>query len=156
MRQKQYYRPDLCLHRWTTADCLFSQNVFGRWESFQGKGFVWDDDDLLIRYILGEYPRIGKSWMEVERIYIPINVFENHWILGEVDLPSWSIFIYDSMRGSGARDKEIFNLILPFARIIADLLTKFNYLDNHPEIKWLECTELLITQADNVPQQDNM
>ncbi|PON88600.1 Ulp1 protease family, C-terminal catalytic domain containing protein [Trema orientale] len=155
LRHKQFYNPELCKDRSTTGDCLFSQNLFSRCEQFCRKGFEWKDDDVIIRYFMGELPRIGKPWVDIDRVLFPMYVDGNHWILGIIDLKFWNFFIYDSMRDFGSHDKRIYNKVRPIARLIPHLLKKFNFFESRPYL--MECnTELPIYHMENIPQQENV
>lgn len=49
-----------------------------------------------MRYLRGELPTsYGKDWKDVDRIYIPFNFKDKHWVALEIQLSKWCVTVYD-------------------------------------------------------------
>jgi len=59
-------------------------------ESFDPKKNI----DMCKRIADGSIP-MYPAWHTIDRVFIPINLLHAHWVLGELDLKSWELTIYD-------------------------------------------------------------
>lgn len=69
-----------------------------RWTAFPDVFFEFmDNTDWTIRVSgLSDIRERGKPWWEVDRVFFPINVNNGHWVLGELLLPSFDFYLYDT------------------------------------------------------------
>lgn len=62
------------------------------------EGVLHDGNTLknLLLYSSGELPESdGPSWGEVDYVYAPYLVTNNHWVALEIDLKEWVLNVYD-------------------------------------------------------------
>ncbi|KAF3451316.1 hypothetical protein FNV43_RR07411 [Rhamnella rubrinervis] len=61
------------------------------------RGWTIDvNDDTMTNYVKGISPLLSHSWKDVDRVYIPINNEDKHWLAAEVDLVLRHVTLYDS------------------------------------------------------------
>ncbi|KAF3434583.1 hypothetical protein FNV43_RR21668 [Rhamnella rubrinervis] len=54
------------------------------------------NDNTLTNYMKSISPLLSCSWKDVNRVYVPINNEDKHWLVAEVDLVRRHITLYDS------------------------------------------------------------
>ncbi|PON53092.1 Ulp1 protease family, C-terminal catalytic domain containing protein [Parasponia andersonii] len=70
----------------------------GRWDAFRRTSnkakFLWDNQftDYAKRYT----DHFQRGWAEVDKVYYPLNIGSNHWVLVQIDLPAHILTVYDS------------------------------------------------------------
>ena len=65
---------------------------------------VWEKHDIVRNYLLGGQIWYDWPWVDVDYVYIPMNVESlQHWVLLILDLS----ILYDSMRGNEEHDTEV-------------------------------------------------
>ncbi|XP_024160257.1 sentrin-specific protease 2-like isoform X2 [Rosa chinensis] len=124
----------------------------GRWTSFQNNpnSYEWDSD--IMGYPLGKSPQFTRLWSEVDCLYIPVNVTNQHWVAVCVDLMRRKFTIYDSML-SANRDEFICDLLNPIATMFPSLLIQSGFYKMRPELSPLNTPFQVVRLAENIPQQ---
>lgn len=124
----------------------------GRWKSFQENpnSYQWDSD--IMGYPLGKSPQFTRLWSEVDYLYMPVNVSNQHWVAVCVDLMRRKFTIYDSMR-SATPDEFICDLVNPIATMFPSLLIQSGFYAMRPELSPLNTPFKVVCLADDIPQQ---
>ena len=64
------------------------QNAYSRWSEHCKKWnqFRLLEDDILVDYAKGYWPLHSLKWFDVDIVYVPINVWDSHFVFGVVHL----------------------------------------------------------------------
>ncbi|KAF3452045.1 hypothetical protein FNV43_RR08141 [Rhamnella rubrinervis] len=54
------------------------------------------NDDTMTNYVKGISTLLSRSWRDVDRVYVPVNNENKHWLAAEVDLVRRHVTLYDS------------------------------------------------------------
>ncbi|PRQ47901.1 putative powdery mildew resistance protein, RPW8 [Rosa chinensis] len=136
----------------TILDTVFWSWMNGRWEDFQNnsKSYKWDSD--LRDYPLGKSPKYARRWSEVDHLYLPININNQHWVAVCADIIRRKLTVYNSMR-SATQDEFISNILKPMATMLPSLLVQSGFYEHRPELSPLTSPLKVVHLADNIPQQ---
>ncbi|KAF8105176.1 hypothetical protein N665_0162s0054 [Sinapis alba] len=97
--------------------CLFSNQIISSNGKFQGNKRGYQVDDILLDYGRGELPyhgRTGSVWdVDVDRLYIPVFVNQNHWISMCVNLVNRTVEVFDCGGRKNTRTVEAFASLIP-------------------------------------------
>ncbi|KAF8113306.1 hypothetical protein N665_0051s0001 [Sinapis alba] len=97
--------------------CLISNQIFSSNGKFQGNKRGYQVDDILLDYGRGELPyhgRTGSVWdVDVDRLYIPVFVNQNHWISMCVNLVNRTVEVFDCGGRKNTRTVEEFASLIP-------------------------------------------
>ncbi|RVW51484.1 hypothetical protein CK203_014467 [Vitis vinifera] len=110
--------------------------------------YILPEDDILIDYAMGLYPKPSLKWFEVDVIYVPINLSNTHWVLGVVHLRSRRIYIYDSLKSIN-KPNRLKTLVTPIAKLLPRITTKYYGENGDPKGERVWDIERL----NNIPQQ---
>ncbi|PON73074.1 Ulp1 protease family, C-terminal catalytic domain containing protein [Trema orientale] len=105
----------------TTIDTYFANYVETAWKEFKNSGekVDWDQQSALQKYILGGCLACSFSWIEIDQVYIPVNVETlEHWILLVLDISTRTITVYNSSKGDKDDDTIIREKIEPMATLL--------------------------------------
>ena len=112
--------------------------------------YILLEDDILIDYAMGLYPRPSLKWFEVNVIYVPINLRNTHWVLGVVHLRSRRIYIYDSLKSIN-KPNRLKTLVTPITMLLPRILSATKYYGENGDPKGDK--EWDIERLNNIPQQ---
>ncbi|KAL4557974.1 hypothetical protein LXL04_036170 [Taraxacum kok-saghyz] len=93
----------------------------------------------------------GPPWWTVDRLFVPINIPDLHWFMAEVNLKTWKVTIYDSMKGAFRRFGEG-GQFSAFATNLKKILENTSYWDHFPKEKRRNDI-MSFVEGENVPQQ---
>ncbi|KAF8102770.1 hypothetical protein N665_0195s0007 [Sinapis alba] len=97
--------------------CLFSNQIISSNGKFQGNKRGYKVDDILLDYGRGELPYhgiTGSVWdVDVNRLYIPVFVNQNHWISMCVNLVNRTVEVFDCGGRKNTRTVEAFASLIP-------------------------------------------
>ncbi|PON38940.1 Ulp1 protease family, C-terminal catalytic domain containing protein [Parasponia andersonii] len=155
VRMKKKDHPDVFKPRCTTTDWLFQVILNARYPQFKKdpEKFSWDKEVFIQKTLRGIEPSHSLPWIDVETIYIPLNIVRKHWVLLVLDLRRWTLHAYDSYRAA-KHDKEVMLACCPIAEMVPCILKSVGFFGARKDIK--EATSPLdVELVDGVPQQDN-
>ncbi|POO01903.1 Ulp1 protease family, C-terminal catalytic domain containing protein [Trema orientale] len=155
VRMKKKDHPDVFKPRCTTADWLFQVILNARYPQFKKdpEKFLWDKEVYIQKTLRGIEPRHSLPWVDVDTIFIPLNIVRKHWVLLVLDLKRWTLCVYDSYRAA-KHDKEAMLACRPIAEMVPWILKSVGFFGARKDIK--EATSPLdVELVDGVPQQDN-
>ncbi|XP_050369160.1 uncharacterized protein LOC126787285 isoform X2 [Argentina anserina] len=141
VRNNPHYHPQSLTHSCTVLDTVFWNNT---------TSYEWDSD--ILDYPLGKSPQFTRQWSEVDYLYIPVNISDQHWVAVRVDLMRRKFTIYDSMQ-SASRDEFICDLLNPLATMFPSLLIQSGFYEMRPELSPLNTPFQVVRQAESIPQQ---
>ncbi|KAL5570627.1 hypothetical protein UlMin_027202 [Ulmus minor] len=145
LRKNQLDFPEEIDQKCTTVDAYFHG-----W--FDKELLVWPNHELRLQsFVLGSLPLLGKSWVNVDRIFIPINKPNIHWCLAVVNLPKWTIELYDSLRGE-IHDKDMEELVVPLSVALPYLMSSVDFYLGRPELERFRENPMQIRHV-NCPSQ---
>ncbi|XP_018465298.2 uncharacterized protein LOC108836669 [Raphanus sativus] len=110
------------LRRWKPTrvafmSCLFSTQIISAFGRFDGNRRSYKIDKNLLEYGRGELPYHGRTdavWnVDVDRLYIPVFVNQNHWISMCVNLVNRTIEVFDCGGRKNNRSVEAFAVLIP-------------------------------------------
>ncbi|KAF4388060.1 hypothetical protein F8388_014743 [Cannabis sativa] len=121
--RKKIKQDDTLNQRITTTDCLFDQVIWNSYNQFLKLGSnpsKIDFDNVIPRYIVGEYLFCNTPWVLTDHVLIYVNIQkQKHWILVHFDIKERMLNVYNSM--SGALNKKrlldhvkAYSTMLPF------------------------------------------
>ncbi|GJT31292.1 SPX and EXS domain-containing protein 1 isoform X1 [Tanacetum coccineum] len=92
-------------------------------------------------------------WANINRVFIPINVAGNHWVLGILNLGNISISVYDTLN-SEQHEAWIIKEVEEWNLVLARHLQKIDYFN----VVGLDARSFKLTTEymENVPQQANV
>lgn len=97
--------------------CLFSNQIISSYGKFIGNKRGYIIEDILLDYGRGELPyhgRTGSVWcIDVDRLYIPVFVNQNHWISMCVNIVTRTIEVFDCEGRKNSRTVEAFASLIP-------------------------------------------
>lgn len=97
--------------------CLFSMQLTKTYSKFLGNARGFKVDESLLSYGLGEQPYHGKTgavWsVDVDRLYIPVNLKDSHWISLCVNLVNRTIDVFDCGGMKNHKAVEAFAVLIP-------------------------------------------
>ncbi|KAF4388105.1 hypothetical protein F8388_014788 [Cannabis sativa] len=106
--RKKIKQDDTLNQRITTTDCLFDQVIWNSYSQFLKSGSnpsKIDFDNVIPRYIVGEYLFCNTPWVLADHVLIYVNIQkQKHWILVHFDIKERMLNVYNSM--SGALNKK--------------------------------------------------
>ncbi|KAF8114413.1 hypothetical protein N665_0038s0037 [Sinapis alba] len=95
----------------------FKNYIISSNNKFQGNKRGYKVDDILLDYGRGELPyhgRTGSVWdVDVDRLYIPVFVNQNHWISMCVNLVNRTVEVFDCGGRKNTRTVEAFASLIP-------------------------------------------
>ncbi|RVW49606.1 Ubiquitin-like-specific protease ESD4 [Vitis vinifera] len=135
--------------------CLIMQNAQARWIKHGKKWnqFKLPENDILIDYANGLQPLYSVKWPDVDIVYVPINVWASHWVLGVVHLHRRIIYVYDSLMGIN-NNARLQVAIKPLAKLLPHILNAIAYYGFHGDTK-VNYQEWEIEWLQDIPQQEN-
>jgi hypothetical protein len=156
LRQKQFYEPKRMGEKWTTTDTLFDGNISGQYKEFTASpgSFVWDLDGVIARYVLGEMPRMGRPWVEVDFVYIPVNVDASHWVLAVFDVENLQLRVFDSLGTGALHDAKVNGWMERYALMIPSICRALVLAQSRPAFQRMGDT-LAVELVPDTPEQDN-
>lgn len=154
IRERIWFFPKTFGTNMAVADSIFPQYISARFKEFGSKrkkeSFDWDE--LVVQYVNGHPGKCKRNWIECDDIYYPMNLGGKHWILVEINLPSWLLTVYDSDRsviGHAQFEKEM----RPMVRMLPYLLKAGGYFDLTTTINTLGDFDLRrLENVSTVPQ----
>ncbi|KAF8106655.1 hypothetical protein N665_0136s0027 [Sinapis alba] len=118
--EDKWKKNSLCrwkVERVAFLSCLFSNQIISANNKFQGNKRGYKVDDILLDYGRGELPyhvRTGSVWdVDVDRLYIPVFVNQNHWISMCVNLVNRTVKVFDCGGRKNTRTVEAFAILIP-------------------------------------------
>ncbi|KAF4398765.1 hypothetical protein G4B88_028128 [Cannabis sativa] len=106
--RKKIEQDDTLNQRITTTDCLFDQVIWNSYNQFLKSGSnpsKIDFDNVIPRYIVGEYLFCNTPWVLTDHVLIYVNIQkQQYWILVHFDIKERMLNVYNSM--SGALNKK--------------------------------------------------
>ena len=108
-------------------------------------------DEILVDYVNGLHPIPSMKWSEVDIVYVSINVWSMHWVLGVVHLAQRRIFVYDSLIGINS-DNWLKGAKIPLAKLLPHVLYVTSYYGKSGDPKSEEQWD--IERLHDVPQQE--
>ncbi|XP_034676988.1 uncharacterized protein LOC117907533 [Vitis riparia] len=127
-RKRRIENPHLFSQKFTTVDTMFWQNAQARWIKHGKKWnqFKLPENDILIDYTNGLQSLYSVKWPDVDIVYVPINVWASHWVLGVVHLHRRIIYVYDSLMGIN-NNARLQVAIKPLAKLLPHILNAIAY-----------------------------
>ncbi|KAG2331466.1 hypothetical protein Bca52824_002646 [Brassica carinata] len=110
------------LHRWKPdrvafMSCLFSTQLISAYGKFEGNRREYKVDNTLLEYGRGELPYNGSTrsvWnVDVDRLYVPLVVNQNHWISMCINLVNRTVDVFDCGGRKNTRSVEAFAVLIP-------------------------------------------
>lgn len=90
------------------------------------------------------------------QVFIPINIPNRHWVLGELRLSSMTVYIYDSLVAMGCYEHLVENKqISKFTEGLAALLNQIDYLSKENRVT-IKPADIKFVVIDDLPQQKGM
>ena len=155
LRKKKNYHPDVFRHRCTTTDWLFQVILTARYPQFKKdpEKFSWGKEAFIQDTLKGIEPRHSLPWVDVDIIYIPLNINMKHWVLLVLDLKKQTIYVYDSYHAA-KHDKEVMLACYQIAEMVPWILRSVGFFDTRKDLE--DTTSPLdVKHVDGIPQQDN-
>lgn len=125
-KHPEWFRSDrICL-----LDTAFTQIWSAKYKEFLNSPANPDGSGKLLPsgalyYYTGEHPaycRSDKTWvLEIDDIYVPLFINEDHWVACWISIPRRHIVIWDSFVGH-TDDKEIAEAVKPIAHMLPYML----------------------------------
>ncbi|KAF3448883.1 hypothetical protein FNV43_RR09599 [Rhamnella rubrinervis] len=78
-----------------------------RWDSFKSNEMTYDFGDDMVEYLMGVRPSLSKAWAYYDRILLPLNKDNKHWLLGVINLKSRHVQLYDPKKWGYTADFHI-------------------------------------------------
>lgn len=131
-----FFREKVSLNHWNVdrvgfMTCSFSSHILGEYRKFKAEKKKYELSSLLLDYGKGELPahgRTGKVWdVDVDRIYIPFNIRNRHWISLCVNFKEREVRVFDCDNGTRNRELDAFLHIIP--RIVKAVQSPENVKD---------------------------
>ncbi|KAL6348827.1 hypothetical protein AAG906_033483 [Vitis piasezkii] len=131
-RKRRIENPHILSQKFTTVDTMFWQNAQVRWIKHGKKWnqFKLPENDILIDYVNGSQPLYSIKWPDVDIVYVPINVWASHWVLGVVHFHQRIIYVYDSLMGIN-NNARLQVAIKPLAKLLPHILNAIAYYGFH-------------------------
>ncbi|KAF4347544.1 hypothetical protein G4B88_023425 [Cannabis sativa] len=107
----------------TTTDCLFDQVIWNSYNQFLKSGSnpsKIDFDNVIPRYIVGEYLFCNTPWVLTDHVLIYVNIQkQKYWILVYFDIKERMLNVYNSMSGALNKKRALdhvkaYSTMLPF------------------------------------------
>ncbi|KAL2456471.1 Ulp1 protease family protein [Abeliophyllum distichum] len=108
-------------------DSNFWQIVENAFEDRLNTGRKNSDDafkKMLVDYVEGAAPVLGKPWKTCRYLYLPYCVPNSHWFAVEIDLQERQIHIFDSLT-SMVREAKLGNYMKPLKVVVPRLMKKY-------------------------------
>ncbi|KAF4382021.1 hypothetical protein G4B88_006653 [Cannabis sativa] len=121
--RKKIKQDDTLNQRITTTDCLFDQVMWNSYNQFLKSGSnpsKIDFDNVILRYIVGEYLFCNTPWVLTDHVLIYVNIQkQKHWILVHFDIKERMLNVYNSMSGALNKKRALdhvkaYSTMLPF------------------------------------------
>nr|KAJ0221974.1 hypothetical protein LSAT_V11C200066430 [Lactuca sativa] len=103
---------------------------------------------------IATYPDIMVPWWDVDRVYMLIHSYPNHWLFGELRLESIEVHLYDSLGRGTFENFELDGTLSKFEAWVAKFLDKTNYWKRRNIPK--RPLNMTFTLEDSVPQQSSV
>ncbi|KAG2330370.1 hypothetical protein Bca52824_001550 [Brassica carinata] len=109
------------LHRWKPdrvafMRCLFNTQLISAYGKFEGNRRGYKFDNTLLEYGRGELPYNGStgsvSNVDVDRLYVPLFVNQNHWISMCINLVNRTVDVFDCGGRKNTRSVEAFAVLI--------------------------------------------
>ncbi|KAK1557357.1 hypothetical protein Q3G72_023144 [Acer saccharum] len=129
-------------------------------QSELNKFMSWLEEDdstdfRLFDYANGVSPKFATPWVEIDKVYIPLNYESNHWILAEVDFVEKKIIVYDSKKSFIRSGKKFIKFMELLSTLLPLLLHAIDFFSKRLEIHHREdMTPWVVERCENVPQQE--
>ena len=130
--------------------CYVQQNMcskYERWEKDNFHGF--DPEGMEFNEVIGKVSNVGLPWRECERVLLPVNIKNEHWVAVALDFYEQRLHVYDSMRSPTIRGQ-----LRPLALMLPKLLAQLGFYDLQPPNKQLKENEGWSVELETTPQQD--
>ncbi|KAG2307749.1 hypothetical protein Bca4012_083276 [Brassica carinata] len=125
--------------------CLLSTLLISAYGKFEGNRRGYKVDNTLLEYGRGELPYNGSTcsvWnVDVNRLYVPLFVNQNHWISMCINLVNRTVDVFDCGGRKNTRSVEAFAVLI--SRIIKDVQSldkkkDYNFIcpDAWPKHEW--------------------
>ncbi|PON98501.1 Ulp1 protease family, C-terminal catalytic domain containing protein [Trema orientale] len=132
LRKKALYHPNFYSVKCTTSSRVFNFYLVRAYDGMKIAAsspmyFDWIVEAAMCNYVMG-YAYCGRPWADVDLVYMPILVTNNHWCLGVLDILEKKITIYDSIRGA-KHDIEVRNHAEKYATMLPLLFIHLQFWD---------------------------
>lgn len=107
-------------------------------------------------YFMGDVPefcKTGKRWgIDIDDIYLPLNVKGSHWVALWISIPDWHITIWDSLPDC-ADDEHLASFVDPIADMLSYLIRLMTPVEEREKYPMEPFSYRRVTEG--VPVQDN-
>lgn len=155
VRKKKKDHPDVFKPRCTTTDWLFQAILDARYPQFKKnpEKFSWEKESYIQETLKGIEPHHSLPWVDMDIIYIPLNVDRKHWVLLVLDLKKRTLYVYDSYHAA-KHDKEVMLACRQIAEMMPWILKSVGFFDARKDVE--DATSPFeVKRVDGIPQQDN-
>ncbi|XP_038688746.1 uncharacterized protein LOC119987912 [Tripterygium wilfordii] len=113
----------------------------------ESKDCSWDNDNLILDYVIGESPVKSVSWSNVDYVYFPANFNNAHWVAVEMILGERQINVYDSLTSCTKIPK--FNELMQPLKLMMPYILRAAAINDENLSPWK------LKRVPSCPQQNN-
>ncbi|XP_038697960.1 uncharacterized protein LOC119995513 [Tripterygium wilfordii] len=113
----------------------------------ESKDCSWDNDNLILDYVIGESPVKSVSWSNVDYVYFPANFNNAHWVAVEMILGERQINVYDSLTSCTKIPK--------FSELMQPLKLMMPYILRAAALNDENLSPWKLKRVSSCPQQNN-
>ncbi|KAF4348017.1 hypothetical protein G4B88_026837 [Cannabis sativa] len=125
----------------TTTDCLFDQVIWNSYNQFLKSGSnpsKIDFDNVIPRYIDGEYLFCNTPWVLTDYVLIYVNIQkQKHWILVHFDIKERMMNVYNSMSGA-LNKKRALDHVKAYSTMLPFYLEYLNVYSSRPDLNLVQ------------------
>ena len=116
--------------------CMLTLFYIAKWIKHVKKWnlFKLPENDILIDYANGSQPLYSVKWPDVDIVYVPINVWTSHQVLGVVHFHQRIIYVHDSLMGIN-NNARLQVSIKPLTTLLPHILNAIAYYGFHGDTK---------------------
>ena len=157
LRKKKKCYPMEMTQKFTTTDSNFCKYIDEGWAAFQkcGGNYDWGLLGTCRDYVIGEHMKCNTPWVDVDFVYIPMQIgVMEHWVLLVLEVSKRSFTLYDSLSGLAEHDVEVDEACAAIGNFLPHVLNNLGVFDGRPEAKKGNNLFLIYRCAENT-KQDN-
>ncbi|XP_038719949.1 uncharacterized protein LOC120012579 [Tripterygium wilfordii] len=148
IRRRIANNPEVFKKKSAVLDSFFFVRVTQAFILFnESKDCSWDNDNLILDYVIGESPVKSVSWSNVDYVYFPANFNNAHWVAVEMILGERQINVYDSLTSCTKIPK--FNELMQPLKLMMPYILRAAAINDENLSPWK------LKRVPSCPQQNN-